>query len=165
MIIEQNLRQLNFSTQGEKMKKIATTLYATFLTIVSSTAVNAASDTVNLTGTIAQSVTISIGASTSVTMTNGTETSENLTVAANVPFTIAVDSANDLLLTSGSDTVTYAFTLKNAGGTALLSAEGTSSTQNEVAATWTFNVTPSGIDGSTDAGTYTDTVTITVSAV
>lgn len=164
--MKQNLRQFYFLEKEKKMKKIVKTLYAALLTAASSTIVNAASDTVNLTGTIAQSVTISIGASTSVTMTNGTETSENLAVAANVPFTIAVDSANNLVLkNSANDTVTYAFTLKNAGGTALLSAEGTSATQSEVDATWTFNVTPSGIDGSTDAGTYTDTVTITVSAV
>ena len=54
------------------------------------------------------------------------------------------------------------FTL-NDGSTNLLTAAGTAGS-TEVDATWTLNISPFGIDGSTDAGTYTDTVTITVAA-
>ena len=61
--------------------------------------------------------------------------------------------------------VDYGFTLKDAGATTLLSTLSTSATLDPVDATWTFNVTPTGIDGSTEAGTYTDTITLTVAAI
>ena len=126
----------------------------------------AASDTVGLTGTIAQVVTIDIAnSSTSVTMTNNTTTSENMSVDANVPFTITVATEdNELTMANGAgDEVTYAFSVKDASSNEILASLG-SANHNEVDATWTYNVTPSGIDGSTDAGTYTDTVTVTVAA-
>lgn len=132
------------------------------------TSVNAAlSDTVGLTGTIATAISIDVpAASTTVTMTNAVVTTQNLTVASNVDFTIAVASLNGLELEIGSSgtIVVYTFTLKNAATTTILSAVGISGTQTPVSETWTFNVTPTGIDGSTDAGTYTDTITITVAA-
>lgn len=125
----------------------------------------AASDTVGLTGNIPQSVTIDIANSTTpVTMTSGTETSEAISVSANVPFSITVDSTNNLKMKNATlDEVNYTFTIKDASSATIISTEGIAN-HNEVAETWTFNITPTGIDGATDAGTYTDTVTITVSA-
>jgi hypothetical protein len=132
------------------------------------TSVNAAlSDTVGLTGTIATAISVDVpAASTTVTMTNGVVTTQNLTVASNVDFTIAVASLNgsELEIGSSGTVVVYTFTLKNAAPATILSAVGISGTQSPVSATWTFNVTPTGIDGSTAAGTYTDTITITVAA-
>ena len=149
------------------------TRYSTLalLSTTLATGVNAAlTDDINLTGTIAQSISIDVpDASTAVTMTNGTVTSQNLTVASNVDFTITVGSANNLKMNKGNginlQSVDYGFTLKDAGATTLLSTLSTSATLDPVDATWTFNVTPTGIDGSTEAGTYTDTITLTVAAI
>ena len=153
------------------MKKFTRYSALALLSTTLATGVNAAlTDDINLTGTIAPSISIDVpDASTAVTMTNGTVTSQNLTVASNVDFTITVGSANTLKMNKGSGgnlvSVDYGFTLKDAGATTLLSTLGTSATLDPVDATWTFNVTPTGIDGSTEAGTYTDTITLTVAAI
>ena len=153
------------------MKKFTRYSTLALLSTTLATGVNAAlTDDINLTGTIAQSISIDVpDASTAVTMTNGTVTSQNLTVASNVDFTITVGSANTLKMNKGSGgnlvSVDYGFTLKDAGATTLLSTLSTSATLDPVDATWTFNVTPTGIDGSTEAGTYTDTITLTVAAI
>ena len=153
------------------MKKFTRYSALALLSTTLATGVNAAlTDDINLTGTIAQSISIDVpDASTAVTMTNGTVTSQNLTVASNVDFTITVGSANTLKMNKGSGgnlvSVDYGFTLKDAGATTLLSTLSTSATLDPVDATWTFNVTPTGIDGSTEAGTYTDTITLTVAAI
>ena len=133
------------------------------LTSVLSTSAFAAADDAALTGTIGQAVSVTVAdASTAVTMSNSVTSSQDLAVAANVPFNVTVASANASKLISGSDEVGYTFTL-NDGSTTLLTAAGTAGS-TEVDATWTLNISPFGIDGSTDAGTYTDTVTITVAA-
>lgn len=153
------------------MKKFTRYSTLALLSTTLATGVNAAlTDDINLTGTIAPSISIDVpDASTAVTMTNGTVTSQNLTVASNVDFTITVGSANTLKMNKGSGgnlvSVDYGFTLKDAGATTLLSTLSTSATLDPVDATWTFNVTPTGIDGSTEAGTYTDTITLTVAAI
>jgi hypothetical protein len=153
------------------MKKFTRYSALALLSTTLATGVNAAlTDDINLTGTIAPSISIDVpDASTAVTMTNGTVTSQNLTVASNVDFTITVGSANTLKMNKGSGgnlvSVDYGFTLKDAGATTLLSTLSTSATLDPVDATWTFNVTPTGIDGSTEAGTYTDTITLTVAAI
>ena len=153
------------------MKKFTRYSTLALLSTTLATGVNAAlTDDINLTGTIAQSISIDVpDASTAVTMTNGTVTSQNLTVASNVDFTITVGSANNLKMNKGNginlQSVDYGFTLKDAGATTLLSTLSTSATLDPVDATWTFNVTPTGIDGSTEAGTYTDTITLTVAAI
>lgn len=133
------------------------------LTSVLSTSAFAAADDAALTGTIGQAVSVTVAdASTAVTMSNSVTSSQDLAVAANVPFNVTVASANGSKLISGDDEVGYTFTL-NDGSTDLLTAAGTAGS-TEVDATWTLNISPFGIDGSTDAGTYTDTVTITVAA-
>ena len=133
------------------------------LTSVLSTSAFAAADDAALTGTIGQAVSVTVAdASTAVTMSNSVTSSQDLAVAANVPFNVTVASANGSKLMSGDDEVGYTFTL-NDGSTDLLTAAGTAGS-TEVDATWTLNISPFGIDGSTDAGTYTDTVTITVAA-
>ena len=153
------------------MKKFTRYSALALLSTTLATGVNAAlTDDINLTGTIAPSISIDVpDASTAVTMTNGTVTSQNLTVASNVDFTITVGSANTLKMNKGSGgnlvSVDYGFTLKDAGATTILSTLSTSATLDPVDATWTFNVTPTGIDGSTEAGTYTDTITLTVAAI
>lgn len=153
------------------MKKFTRYSTLALLSTTLATGVNAAlTDDINLTGTIAQLISIDVpDASTAVTMTNGTVTSQNLTVASNVDFTITVGSANNLKMNKGNginlQSVDYGFTLKDAGATTLLSTLSTSATLDPVDATWTFNVTPTGIDGSTEAGTYTDTITLTVAAI
>ena len=153
------------------MKKFIRYSSLALLSTTLATGVNAAlTDDVNLTGTIAPTISIDVpDASTTVTMTNGTVTSQNLAVASNVDFTITVDSSNNLKMKKGSGasapTVDYGFTLKDAGATTVLSTESTSGSLDPVDATWTFNVTPTGIDGSTESGTYTDIITLTVAAV
>lgn len=134
------------------------------LTSVLSTSAFAAADDAALTGTIGQAVSVTVAdASTAVTMSNSVTSSQDLAVAANVPFNVTVASANGSKLISGDDDeVGYTLTL-NDGSTDLLTAAGTAGS-TEVDATWTLNISPFGIDGSTDAGTYTDTVTITVAA-
>lgn len=121
--------------------------------------------TVNLTGTITQQVMIEVNDdSTVIDMTNGATTSQNLSVAANVPFTIAIDSANNLKMVTDDDIVNYSFNIQDALDNVILAAQGTSKTNQNVSGTWKLNITPEGIDGSTHNGTYEDTITITIAA-
>jgi hypothetical protein len=86
------------------MKKFIRYSSLALLSTTLATGVNAAlTDDVNLTGTIAPSISIAVpDASTAVTMEDGEVTSQNLTVASNVDFTITVDSSNDLKMKRGA---------------------------------------------------------------
>lgn len=121
-------------------------------------------DDSNLIGEIDQLLTIIMtSALTEVTMSNFITTAQDFNIVANVPFSITVGTANgSKMKTAANDEVNYTFTINN-GAFNLLTSIGTASS-SPVDDTWTLNITPEGIDGSTRAGIYTDTVTITLSA-
>ena len=121
-------------------------------------------DNADIAGEIDQFVALSMNSQAIISMQNGVVTSQDLAIAANVPFTISMNSANDLKMVNNTHTVVYTFNIKNTNNDIVLSSQATSASHSEISEVWTLNITPEGIDGSTKAGHYIDTITISVDA-
>ena len=153
-----------------KFKKLA---LITAFGILSTSVANAVNDEVVITGTIVQLVQVDITATKAITMDN-VANPITVNVEANVEFKIKVKSANGLKLehTNGTNEVDYTFDLKDGGGNSITAADdsfspdqATIDTTSAGTDSWDLEVTTTGVDGSTLAGVYTDTLTLTIQAI
>ncbi len=150
------------------MKNNYKLLSALALSGIFSTAVIAIeeTDTLDLSSTIATSVVVDAGTHT-LDLAADT-TSSDMTISANVPFTIKLTNANSATgskLLSGTDEIDYSFSLANVETDTTYTTFGeTSSSQvtHVDAKTYTLTIDPAAITAATDAGTYTDTITVTI---
>ena len=154
-----------------KFKKLA--LITAFGLLSTSVANAAVDDEVLITGTITQSLNVVVAPTETITMDN-VANPITVNVVANVEFEIKVESDNGLKLehTAENDEVDYTFDLKDGGGNSIAAADDTfSGTQAPIdtysagTASWDLEVTTTGVDGSTLAGSYTDTLTLTIQAI
>jgi predicted secreted protein len=157
-----------------KFKKLA---LITAFGLLSTSVGNAApvTDEVVITGTITELLNVVVAPNETITMDN-VANPITVNVEANVEFKIKVKSDNGLTLdhtTNGVNaTVAYTFDLKDGGGNSITAADNTfSGTQDPIDTysagtdSWDLEVTTTGVDGSTLAGDYTDTLTLTIQAI
>jgi len=154
-----------------KFKKLA--LITAFGLLSTSVANAAVTDEVVITGTITELLNVVVAPTETITMDN-VANPITVNVEANVEFKIKVKSDNNLLLdhTTENATVAYTFDLKDGGGNSITAADNTfSGTQDPIDTysagtdSWDLEVTTTGVDGSTLAGDYTDTLTLTIQAI
>ena len=153
-----------------KFKKLA---LITAFGLLSTSVANAVDDEVVITGTITQSLNVVVAATETITMDN-VANPITVNVVANVQFEIKVESDNGLKLehTAENDEVDYTFDLKDGSGDSITDEDNDwSGTQDPIDTTsastdsWDLEVTTTGVDGSTLAGVYTDTLTLTIEAI
>jgi hypothetical protein len=157
-----------------KFKKLA---LITAFGLLSTSVANAVTDEVVITGTITELLNVVVAPTETITMDN-VANPITVNVVANVEFEIKVESDTNsgLLLehtTPGVNaTVAYTIDLKDGGGNSITAADDTfSGTQNPIDTysagtdSWDLEVTTTGVDGSTLAGVYTDTLTLTIQAI
>ena len=153
-----------------KFKKLA---LITAFGLLSTSVANAVDDEVVITGTITQSLNVVVAATETITMDN-VANPITVNVVANVEFEIKVESDNGLKLehTAENDEVDYTFDLKDGSGDSITDEDNDwSGTQDPIDTTsastdsWDLEVTTTGVDGSTLAGVYTDTLTLTIEAI
>ena len=153
-----------------KFKKLA---LITAFGLLSTSVANAVDDEVVITGTITQSLNVVVAATETITMDN-VANPITVNVVANVEFEIKVESDNGLKLehTAENDEVDYTFDLKDGSGDSITDEDNDwSGTQDPIDTTsastdsWDLEVTTTGVDGSTLAGSYTDTLTLTIQAI
>jgi hypothetical protein len=134
---------------------------------------SSASDEVVITGTITELLSVVVAPNETITMDN-VANPITVNVEANVQFRIKVKSDNDLKLdhTTASAEVDYTFDLKDGSGDSITDEDNDwSGTQDPIDTTsastdsWDLEVTTTGVDGSTLAGVYTDTLTLTIEAI
>jgi len=159
-----------------KNKKLLTAVALSAFAITSTMADHAdVTDTTSLDGTIGEAITATVGGDIALNMSVGDSDpdTQTLTINANVPFYITLSNANQASHistsegqnSSGGDTIAYTIVLSGVGGSgSLLTSFGTPSTvQNEVASgSYTLSVDLDTITAATDAGTYSDTITATI---
>jgi len=157
-----------------KNKKLLTAVALSAFAITSTTAaLEDVTDTTSLDGTIDEAITATVGDITlNMTVGDSDPDTQTLTINANVPFYITLSNANDASHISTSegegsgdgDTIAYTIVLSGVGGSgSLLTSFGTSTVQNEVASgSYTLSVDLDTITAATDAGTYSDTITATI---
>lgn len=158
-----------------KNKKLLTAVALSAFAITSTTAaLEDVTDTTSLDGTIDEAITATVGDITlDMSVGDSDPDEQTLTINANVPFYITLSNANAAshISTSegsgsaGGDTIAYTIVLSGVGGSgSLLTSFGTPSTvQNEVASgSYTLSVDLDTITAATDAGTYSDTITATI---
>ena len=154
-----------------KFKKLA--LITAFGLLSTSVANAAVDDEVLITGTITQSLNVVVAPTETITMDN-VANPITVNVVANVQFEIKVESDNGLKLehTAENDEVDYTFDLKDGSGDSITDEDNDwSGTQDPIDTTsastdsWDLEVTTTGVDGSTLAGVYTDTLTLTIEAI
>lgn len=158
-----------------KNKKLLTAVALSAFAITSTTAaLEDVTDTTSLDGTIDEAITATVGDITlDMSVGDSDPDEQTLTINANVPFYITLSNANQAshISTSegsgsaGGDTIAYTIVLSGVGGSgSLLTSFGTPSTvQNEVASgSYTLSVDLDTITAATDAGTYSDTITATI---
>jgi len=158
-----------------KNKKLLTAVALSAFAITSTMADHAdVTDTTSLDGTIGEAITATVGGDIALNMSVGDSQADTqtLTINANVPFYITLTNANQAshISTSegsgsaGGDTIAYTIVLSGVGGSgSLLTSFGTSTVQNEVASgSYTLSVDLDTITAATDAGTYSDTITATI---
>jgi len=157
-----------------KNKKLLTAVALSAFAITSTTAaLEDVTDTTSLDGTIDEAITATVGDITLNMNVGDSEADEQtLTINANVPFYITLSNANagSHISTSegggsaGGDTIAYTIVLSGVGNSgSLLTDFGTSTVQNEVASgEYTLSVDLDTITAATDAGTYSDTITATI---
>ena len=158
-----------------KNKKLLTAVALSAFAITSTMADHAdVTDTTSLDGTIGEAITATVGGDIALNMSVGDSDADTqtLTINANVPFYITLSNANQAshISTSegsgsaGGDTIAYTIVLSGVGGSgSLLTDFDTSTVQNEVASgEYTLSVDLDTITAATDAGTYSDTITATI---
>jgi len=158
-----------------KNKKLLTAVALSAFAITSTTAaLEDVTDETSLDGTIAEAITATVGDITlDMSVGDSQADTQTLTINANVPFYITLSNANQASHistsegqnSSGGDTIAYTIVLSGVGGSgSLLTSFGTPSTvQNEVASgSYTLSVDLDTITAATDAGTYSDTITATI---
>jgi len=158
-----------------KNKKLLTAVALSAFAITSTMADHAdVTDTTSLDGTIGEAITATVGDITlNMNVGDSQADTQTLTINANVPFYITLSNANQASHistsegqnSSGGDTIAYTIVLSGVGGSgSLLTSFGTKSgAQNEVASgSYTLSVDLDTITAATDAGTYSDTITATI---
>jgi len=158
-----------------KNKKLLTAVALSAFAITSTMADHAdVTDTTSLDGTIGEAITATVGDITlDMSVGDSDADTQTLTINANVPFYITLSNANQAshISTSegsgsaGGDTIAYTIVLSGVGGSgSLLTDFNTKSgAQNEVASgSYTLSVDLDTITAATDAGTYSDTITATI---
>jgi len=158
-----------------KNKKLLTAVALSAFAITSTTAaLEDVTDTTSLDGTIAEAITATVGDITlDMSVGDSDPDEQTLTINANVPFYITLSNANQASHISTSegassadgDTIAYTIVLSGVGGSgSLLTGFDTKSgAQNEVASgEYTLSVDLDTITAATDAGTYSDTITATI---
>jgi len=158
-----------------KNKKLLTAVALSAFAITSTTAaLEDVTDTTSLDGTIAEAITATVGDITlDMSVGDSQADTQTLTINANVPFYITLTNANQAshISTSegsgsaGGDTIAYTIVLSGVGnsGSLLTDFQTKSTVQNEVASgSYTLSVDLDTITAATDAGTYSDTITATI---
>ena len=158
-----------------KNKKLLTAVALSAFAITSTMADHAdVTDTTSLDGTIGEAITATVGDITlNMNVGDSQADTQTLTINANVPFYITLSNANQASHistsegqnSSGGDTIAYTIVLSGVGGSGslLTGFETKSGAQNEVASgEYTLSVDLDTITAATDAGTYSDTITATI---
>ena len=158
-----------------KNKKLLTAVALSAFAITSTTAaLEDVTDTTSLDGTIDEAITATVGDITlDMSVGDSQADTQTLTINANVPFYITLSNANEAshISTSegsgsaGGDTIAYTIVLSGVGnsGSLLTDFHTKSTVQNEVASgSYTLSVDLDTITAATDAGTYSDTITATI---
>ncbi len=126
------------------MKNLRKIFISAFAVIAMGTS-SAATDTINLTGSIADSVSVSFDSDTLNLGDMTSAVSAGFTVVANTDYTVSVPSSGVLTNTNDSDaTLTYTVSASKANST--------------------ITVTPGAISANLAPGTYASSVTLTVAA-
>lgn len=148
-----------------KFKKLALiTAFGLFTTSVIA-GQNNDSATINIKGDIDQKVKVSTKQNEEITLDNVLNEID-VDIEANVDFTIAVTnlSGSKLTHTNTTSKIDYTFDLKNGNNSVAASDENLRTDTKTLGVPWILEVTTTGVDASTLAGDYTDTLTITIEA-